>query len=371
MSVPTVFFYISGHGFGHASRQIEIVNALGLCPRPPRIAIRTSASRWLFERTLRVPVSFQTAECDTGAVQLDSLTLDAAATIELAARFHGSMHERAEREAGILTAGGAALVVSDAPPLACAAATRAGVPSVVVSNFTWDWIYEEYEEHLSGAPDLLPAIRDAYRGASAAWRLPMHGGFEPFGTVVDMPFVARHAGHARDDVRSALELPGGMPLALFSFGGYGLDAFDPSLLDCLDLCHVAITDRDLPRGATVPPGVHVLAEDALYQAGFRYEDLVAAVDLVITKPGYGIIAECIANRTAVLYTSRGRFAEYDVLVREMPRYLQCGYIEPADLLSGRWRLPIAEVFASPAPPERPQTNGAEVIAERILQILER
>ena len=26
--VPTVFFYISGHGFGHAVRQIAIINAL-------------------------------------------------------------------------------------------------------------------------------------------------------------------------------------------------------------------------------------------------------------------------------------------------------------------------------------------------------
>jgi hypothetical protein len=27
--VPTVFFYISGHGFGHAVRQITVIDALG------------------------------------------------------------------------------------------------------------------------------------------------------------------------------------------------------------------------------------------------------------------------------------------------------------------------------------------------------
>ena len=31
----------------------------------------------------------------------------------------------------------------------------------------------------------------------------------------------------------------------------------------------------------------------------------------MTKPGYGIISECVANGTAILYTSRGRFAEYE------------------------------------------------------------
>jgi hypothetical protein len=33
------------------------------------------------------------------------------------------------------------------------------------------------------------------------------------------------------------------------------------------------------------------------------------------------------NGAAILYTSRGRFAEYDVLVAEMPRYLRCGYLD--------------------------------------------
>ncbi len=65
---------------------------------------------------------------------------------------------------------------------------------------------------------------------------------------------------------------------------------------------------------TVPRGVHVIAEEQLYGRGFRYEDLVRAVDVVITKPGYGIIADCIANDAAMLYTSRGRFAEYEVMV---------------------------------------------------------
>ena len=46
-------------------------------------------------------------------------------------------------------------------------------------------------------------------------------------------------------------------------------------------------------------------EGDLYDRGFRYEDLVAAVDVVLTKPGYGIVSECVANDTALLYTSRG------------------------------------------------------------------
>ena len=40
-------------------------------------------------------------------------------------------------------------------------------------------------------------------------------------------------------------------------------------------------------------------EEAMYDAGVRYEDLVGAAEAVVTKPGYGIISECIANDTAI------------------------------------------------------------------------
>ena len=63
----------------------------------------------------------------------------------------------------------------------------------------------------------------------------------------------------------------------------------------------------------------VLSPGSTLPAGLAYQDVVAAADLVITKPGYGIVSECVANGTPLLYTSRGRFVEYDVFVAEMPR----------------------------------------------------
>ena len=54
--MPTIAFYISGHGFGHASREIEIINAL-FARRPDlRILVRTDAPRWLFDRTVKAGV---------------------------------------------------------------------------------------------------------------------------------------------------------------------------------------------------------------------------------------------------------------------------------------------------------------------------
>jgi hypothetical protein len=365
--VPSVFFYISGHGFGHASRQIAVINALVPRLRDHEIVIRTSAARWLFEHGIRGACTYLAGDCDTGIVQIDSLRLDARETIARADEFTRRLPEHAAREARLLRERGARLVIADAPPLGCAAAVAAGVPSVVLSNFTWDWIYEEYADALSSAPALVPAIREAYGAAEEAWRLPLGGGFRTFDRIVDVPFAARHAEHDRATVRARLHLPADRPVVLSSFGGYGVSDFDAGLLDCLDEWAVVVTGREKPPAP--PAGVHFLHEPAIYDAGLHYEDLVGAADAVATKPGYGIVAECLANDTAMLYTSRGRFAEYDVMVAEMPQFIRCEFVPQDDMLAGRWREPLARLMGRPEPPVHPRTDGAEVVAQMIVECL--
>ena len=88
----------------------------------------------------------------------------------------------------------------------------------------------------------------------------------------------------------------------------------------------------------------------MYARGFLYEDIVHAMDVVISKPGYGIIAECVANQTALLYTSRGEFAEYDVLVAGLPRYLRAAFIDHGALFAGDWGRTWMRCSRSPHPP---------------------
>ena len=365
-----VVFYLSGHGFGHASREIEVINAL-LDKQPGlSVIVRTSARRWLLDLTLRHPVELEELECDTGIVQIDSLRLDEAESIRRAAVFHRDLDARAAREAQFLARVGASLVVGDVPPLAFAAADAAHLPSIAISNFTWDWIYEGYPDLVAGVPELLPTIRGAYRKAGLTLRLPMWGGFAAMAQsrIRDIPFVARRSSRTRDEVRRALGLPDGRRVALLSFGGFGLRDFDLGALSSLsgygviNTGHVGAT----ARGAKLPAHLIEIDEGRLYASGYRYEDLVAASDVVVTKPGYGIIAECAANGAAILYTSRGHFVEYDVLVEAMPRFVRSRFIPQADLFAGRWAPHLDALLSQPPPPARPAVNGADVAADIVL-----
>jgi hypothetical protein len=118
------------------------------------------------------------------------------------------------------------------------------------------------------------------------------------------------------------------------------------------------------RGGLLP-----FDESRMYAAGIRYEDVVHAVDVVISKPGYGIISECVANDTALLYTSRGEFIEYDVFVAEMPRVLRAAFIDHDNLFAGRWTTHLDALLERPAPPEHPAVDGADVAARFLLDMI--
>ena len=370
--VGTVVFYVSGHGFGHASRQIEIINSLtALRPETP-VAVRTSAPRRLFDRALTRTCKFAVLEPDTGVVQVDSLRVNPSATIAQAWDFHRTLKHRARDEARFLTDHDAALVVGDIPPLAFEAAAAAGVPGIGISNFTWDWISQHYGDLVAATPALLPRLRAAYSLGDVALRLPMAGGFEAFRRVVDVPLVARHSRQTRKHTRAVLGLPTDCPLVLVSFGRYGLGAIDWTQVGKLRHIGIVVTDDPVDGGATAArpsaPNVHQLNIPAITQQGIRYEDLVASVDVVLSKPGYGIVAECAANDTALLYTSRGAFAEYQVLVDTMPRLIRCAYIKHDELFAGTWSLAVQNLLDQPAVAP-PRTDGAQVVARRLASYL--
>ena len=343
-----IVFYISGHGLGHASRDIELIETILKRTTDLKIVVRTSVAPWVFERIRGPRVDVTACETDPGAVQLDSLRLDEDETARRAATFYRDFDRRVRDEAEVLRSIGPTLVIADVPPLAIAAAHAASIPSVVVSNFTWDWIYAYYPQFASLAPGVVETIADGYRHATIALRLPIAGGFEPVTHVTeDIPLIARRSDRPRADTRQVLGLNGRRLMVLSSFGGYGLD---------------------LPYERIAAAGLDVLSPARLPPAGLRYEDLVAAADVVVSKPGYGIVSECVANRVPLLFTSRGRFAEYDVMLADMPRMLRCRFIEQDDLLGGNWRKSIDALLAQPAPPAYPPVNGAEIAAEKILDL---
>jgi hypothetical protein len=363
-----VLFYVSGHGLGHASRDAEVIHRMARLEPRATVAVRSSAARWIFNGTSRhAPFPITAVEVDTGVAQIDSIRLDEDETARRARDFYRDFDRRADAEAAAIRTSGARVVVGDIPPLAFEAAARAGVASIALGNFTWDWIYEEYASFAAIAPEALQTIRQAYAKTTQALRLPLHGGFDHMKPVLrDIPLIARHAQRSREETRTLLNLGRDTIVALASFGGHGVE------LPYADIARssrftILLTDHE-DREATGPENLRRVRMDWLADRGIQYADLVAASDVVVSKPGYGIVSECLANGPALLYTDRGRFREHDVFVELMPRLLRCRHISQDDLRGGRWNDSIEALLAQKPPRESVATNGADVAAGIILDI---
>lgn len=354
--------YVSGHGFGHATRVGEALRAFReRAPWVP-IAIVTSGPESLYRQAIPGPLEVRALACDVGLAQRDALTIDEAETADRCRAFAADWDARVGSEAEWLRRSGVRAVLGDIPPLAFAAAARAGVASVALANFSWDWIYRHLALRQAALEPAAEAAAAAYGLAGLLLELPFAGDLRAFPRREKIPLVARRPAVEREEARRRLGLDG-RPAILLSFGGLGLPGFSPSVL--AGLAELRFLSSDAVAGA--PANVQGVPAALLAERGLAYVDLVGAADVVVTKPGYGIVTDAIGARTRLVYTERGDFPEYPILVREMAAYLPCVHVSNPDLLGGRIGEPIRRVLELPMPPA-PDLTGAARVAERLLEV---
>jgi UDP:flavonoid glycosyltransferase YjiC (YdhE family) len=354
--------YVSGHGFGHSTRVAEVLRALRTRDPGCPLAIVTSAPAALFREAGLEPFSYRPDECDVGLAQHGALTIDAGGTVARWRELMQTWPQRVRMEADWLQAIHARLVLGDIPPLAFVAARAAGIPSVALANFSWDWIYRHLVPRAPALSEAAAWAAEGYAQAGRLLRLPFHGDMGAFGAVEDLPLVARRSTVPRDVARHRLALPD-RPAVLLSFGGLGLPGFDARVLGGMGGYQLVATNP-LPHA---PDNLRVIETEVLERLGLTYVDLVAACDVVVTKPGYGIVSDCLGAGTRIVYTERGDFPEYPILVGGMSRLLPCAHVSNEDLVKGRWRDALEDVLGRTVP-SPPDLSGAERAAERLLAL---
>ena len=80
MNRPFLVWYVTGHGFGHATRVCAVLQHL---PKSIDVEIVTSVPRWLFDRSLARQFGYRQLLHDPGLVQKDSVLFDPEATAEI------------------------------------------------------------------------------------------------------------------------------------------------------------------------------------------------------------------------------------------------------------------------------------------------
>jgi L-arabinokinase len=355
-----IAYYITPHGFGHAVRSLEVIRCLLLGDNELQVTVVSDVPEFLVRQCVGKSLPFRKCRLDIGLVQKDSVRFDLEATkraLEILFQAHETI---IDEEISFFQEEAIQGIVSDIAFLPFYASSRFGIPGIGLSNFTWDWIYQSYARSDPSWESLIAWIREGYEQCTLFLQLPMHGDCDSCPNIRDVPLIARKAQKKPSETRELLQCDPRKKHYLISFTD--LDLKDDALRQ-IEGIDDAVFYFKHPLNFRFSNGRSLDGYD------LSYPDIVAAVDGVITKPGYGIVSDCIAHGTPIVYSDRGQFPEYDVLVRDIKRCLANVYLPSRDLYAGLWRTALFEITRLPRHTPTIRGDGGSVCAELIRNVL--
>ena len=359
-----ILYYVSGHGFGHAARSAEVVRALGESYPEIRVLVVTSAPKRLFAGLPAVAGEVIVSDVDTGVIEAgSSIRVDRDATVDRLTSFLGNADEVVAREVARVQLEDISLIVADMPYLAGEIAERAGLPSVAIGNFTWDWIYEPYVSDSPHGQALLARVREAYGKMSCYLRLPLSHDTDSFRRIVDIPLITRSVQKSRKDVLRWLGVDSEdrRRRVLFAMR-------DSAFLDALARAARSAPDRlflyfGAPQ-ASMPENARLVHLDN----GVAFPDVLNVCDVVVSKLGYGTLSDCISTHTPILFPPRSDFREDEVFLPLVSRYLRAHELPRSDFEGGNWLPHLRHVEKTPGPPATLPMGGASTCASILAEL---
>jgi L-arabinokinase len=196
-------------------------------------------------------------------------------------------------------------------------------------------------------------------------RLPFAHQMDCFANVTDVPLVTAVGAPATEETRHALRIEANdsRPVVFLAMRAHvSPEVVQRAASGSPEFVFVALSKREAGfpenlRSVRLGPKV-------------SFADVVAAADIVVSKPGYGIVAACAAHETNFLYPRRYGFREDEVLLAEAPRYTRIREIPRAAYETGMWAEHLQALRQQPEATERPGLHGADVCARIIADRLE-
>jgi len=348
--------FISPHGFGHAARMCALIDSISTLVPSLTFHIFTTTPEWFFVESLVNPFEYHQLECDVGLVQTNPLEIDHPRSIKKLNSFYPLHPDVILHTSSMLEQIHAFYCLCDISPLGIQAARQASIPAILLENFTWDWIYSQLSLlH----PEYLPISRilqDLFHPACHIQLQPEC----PTAHVVDVAIgpIARNITQDKIAIRKILRIPPGKPMVLITLGG--VENYGSINLEKLDgSFHIVAYSND--KRATFKENITILPR----QSGIRSQDLLAASDLVIGKPGYSTVAELVVAGCPFLCIQRPDFPESRHLEEYLFKHTAVKYLSYPDYITGLWIELVPELLSSKY--QNPVINQSENLAKIVLE----
>ena len=283
------------------------------------------------------------------------LTIDVAGTWAAHQALHAEWKQKIEAEAAFIRQAGPTLVLSDVSHLGIAAGAAAGIPTIGLCSLSWDLVLEPFANPAEPAhAAIMRQIREAYAKADCFLRVAPGLAVTAFRHLRDVGPIAEPAKPQSARLRHAIGAKTSEKVILVGFGGIALK-------------HPPFEQMEAMHGfrflfdGPVPDGLSRVS--SLSSLGLPFNRILAAVDVVLTKPGYGTTVESVALGIPVVYVRRYNFADEQSLVDYLHRHGRGAELSLDAFQKGQWESAIRQALAeSPATPPPPLSGAHDAAA---------
>lgn len=309
MKACNLCFYLSDHGFGHIARNLPIIaetarRTTGLlylvCGAKHLDFARANLQELLTPEQLD-RIRYRAEHTDIGLIlQSGTLLVDAPALTRACQTYLDQLPQRAAQEADWLRQHQIEAALCDMPLWSISACAQAGVPLLYLGNFTWTELYREFLPERIWKAYAVEYAKIRHGMLYALHNLEMLE-FLPGAELTETSLVARPF---HPEQIAAIRSRHACPIVFVALG-MSAQFTRPVSVEGVK-AHFYTTEGVPLTGSNVTTVPYTT---------LNTQDYVAAADYVITKAGWGTVAECLLSRKPMALFARDSVLEDRTTIR--------------------------------------------------------
>ncbi len=356
---PHVLLALSGHGYGHLAQTAPVINALWQQLPSLQLTVCSTLPHSVIAGRLDHPFTSHTVELDVVLPMVSAWEVDVAGARQAWKEFHSDQGAGLQRDLDLLGEVKPDLIVADIPYRILSAAGLSGIPAVALCSLNWASIFEVYCSAGGESEAILEQMWAGYRAADVflaprpSMDMPALENYRAIGPI------ARCGVRQQPALQEQLGVSPGTRLVMVALGGIATTLPLASWPRMDNVAWVFPEAVDMPRNDLFDFSALPLS----------YIDVLASVDAVLTKPGYGTYAEAVCNGIPLLTLSRPDWPESPYLNAWARRYGRLQEISKQQFESGEFVEALQHLWQQPVPDGYPEAEGIQQAAGLLLERL--
>lgn len=290
-----IVVYVSDHGYGHAARVISLLREF---KNDDHEIIVKNSNAFNFLKKSLPEAKVINSKTDVAPLTNISETTNSDKTFKLYLNWIKNEKKWLRNELDYFKNKKLDLVISDISPMGIRFAKKINVPSITVANFTWIDILKK-SPYNKNKEEILDWLHDSFGMTDLGIKTPLSMELNGLRKTRKSSLLCRHVTTTQKKLFKKLCL-NHKPITVYLGNNFH------SKINIL-------TNESNPLVQIIENNVKIGRKTIKFFT--EAQNIISISNLVIAKPGYGIISECIHSRCPILLIPRENYPEDELLCK--------------------------------------------------------